>query len=960
MGDIYKAEDIKLKRTVALKFLPASFSRDQDAKKRLIHEAQSASSLDHPNICTIHEINETDDGQLFIAMSYYNGETLKDKIAKGPIEINKAISITRQICEGIKKAHQAGIVHRDIKPSNIFITSDGIVKILDFGIAKVIDETKLTVWEDTGGTINYMSPEQARGEKVDFLTDMWSLGVIMYEMLTGRKPFSGDYDHVVLFLIMNEEPKSITSLRSEVSSEFERIVNKTLSKYPSERYQKIDELLDDLRTEQEKLESVESGYLNKRTSDNKTAKNETFFSKNILRKIIPIAAMVLMVLFFLIFNPFKLKQTQNPISETSGNSLAVMFFENIPDPADKNHTGQMLTNLLITSLSQIKGLEVISRERLIDIQKEIGETDFNNLSPILAGQVAKNAGASRMLIGSILKENPVLTVTTRLIDVQTGKIISSQKVSDYPISQLFTLVDSLTYLLSSNFPKISVSKSEIRNIAAVTTNSQEAYRAYVEGVTLKHRNYFAEAKAAFKRAVELDSNFAMAYFYLSMFQQTSGEAFLSWKSFQKAVKLAGNVTECERLQILAVNYMKLNQRDKAIETLNQVIERYPHEIFPYTSLSVLYKYSLLDPKKMIEICRLGLKNNPSFNWFWNGQAYAFAYLNQRSEAFEAINNYINSTPFEPNPYDSKGDIYVWFMEYDSSSIEYKKAISLRRDFASSTNLGYYYTLRNNYADALQDFHMSGYKIPLVEIHRGQIVKAQKISSDLLNSQISQSELLSILQKKIHLSYETRQYPEMLRFAKVLSKELMKYPPEKIYGRNYIVWALAKLGRYSEAVNLLDSIQTDIAGTTPRLQFSADYLSAVISLEAGNNEKALKQFNKTFKLLPPNHEPNLFYSICLLKSGHLSKAVSEFQRLIYWPGNGSNYLFGDVIGSIAYWPVQAVKAHYWLGVAYEQLGKIEEAVKEYKKFLDTWKEADFDSPEITDANRRVLKLSNTIK
>jgi eukaryotic-like serine/threonine-protein kinase len=960
MGEVYKAEDTKLKRTVALKFLTSSFSSDIEAKKKLFHEAQSASALDHPNICTIYEIGETNDGQVFISMACYEGETLKEKIAEGSVKIEEALTIAIQICEGLNKAHKNGIIHRDIKPANIFITNDGIVKILDFGLAKAEDQTRLINIDDMGGTINYMSPEQVRGEKVDNRTDIWSLGIIMYEMITGKKPFKGDYDQAILFLIMNENPQPLTGLHSEVSIELERIVNTTLAKYPDERYQNIDEVLKDLRTEQNKLEYVKSGNLSAKTNDNIITKNKKLNQKKVLRKIIPIALTVLAALIFLIFNPFKSKQTQSSITETSRNSLAVMYFENIQDPEDKNHTGEMLTNLLITSLSQVKELEVISRERLMDIQKEIGETDFKNLSPILAGQVAKNAGASKMLIGSILQEKPSLSITMRLIDVQSGRIINSQKVTEFPEKQIFRLVDSLAYLMSNDFPVISVSRSEIKNVAKVTTNSMEAYRAFAEGLTLNYRNYFTEAKAAFEKAVKLDSNFAMAYFYLSIFQQTAGESLLSWKSFQKAVKLADNITECERLQILAVNYMKLNKRDKAIGILNQIIEHYPHEIFPYTSLTVLYKRSLLEPQKMIETCRLGLKNNPSFKWFWNGLAYAYAYLNQRNEAFDAIDNYINLMPFEPNPYDSKGDMYVWFMEYDSSSIEYKKAITLRRDFVSSTNLGHYNLLRNNYADALQYFHLSGYRIPLVEIHRGQILRAQKKSSALLNSQISQTELLRILPKKIHLSYETKKYSEMLRLAVSLSKELKKYPPEKIYGRNYIAWALAKLGKYSEAYKLLDSIRTDIVGTTPRLQVSADYLSAIISFEEGNYKLALKQFEKAFNFLPPNHEPNLFYSVCLLKCGHLSKAVSEFQRLVYWPGSNSNYLFGDVIGSIAYWPVQAVKAHYWLGVTYEKQNKKEEAIKEYKKFLEVWKDADFKSTEINDANKRILKLSESIK
>ena len=959
MGEVFKAEDIKLNRIVALKFLPSSFSDDKVAKERFIHEAQSTSALDHPYICTIHEIGETDEGQLFISMAYYNGETLKEKIKRGPLKVEEVLTITSQICEGLDKAHKSGIIHRDIKPANIFITNDGIVKILDFGLAKAKDQTKLSYIEEMGGTINYMSPEQARGEKVDFRTDIWSLGVIMYEMITGKKPFEADYNQAILFLIMNENPKQITSLLSDVPAEFDRIVNKTLAKYPDERYQNLAELVDELKFEQRKLEQDRTGYRGAKTGTDKISKNKILNNKNNLKIIIPTAITILAALIFLIFNPFQSIQTQSLIPERNGNSLAVMYFENIADPEDKNHTGEMLTNLLITSLSQVKDLEVISRERLMDIQKEIGQTDYKNLSPRLAGQVAKNAGVSKMLIGSILQENPALTVTMRLIDVQSGRIISSQKVKDFPVNQIFTLVDSLAYFLSSSFPVVSISKSELRDVTKVTTNSIEAYRAYVEGLTLNSRSYFTEAKAAFEKAVELDSNFAMANFYLSMFQQTAGEAFLSWKSFQKAVELADDVTECERLQILSVNYMKLNQRDKAIEILNQLIKQYPHEIFPYTSLTVLYKRSLLDPQKMIEICRLGLKNNPSFKWFWNGQAYAFAYLNQRSEAFDAVNNYINSTPFEPNPYDSKGDLYVWFMEYDSSCIEYKKAMNLRSDFISSTNFGCYNVLRRNYEEAMKCFHKSGYIIPAIEIHRGQIVNAQEKLSGLLNSQISRRQLLLILPQMIHLSYETRQYSEMLRLSQKLSEELRKYPPEKIYARGYIAWALVKQGRHLEAQKLLDSIRNDIGGITPRLQLSADYLSAIISMEEGNNEMALKQFKKAFDMLPPNHEPNLFYSVCLLKCGYLSKAVSEFQRLIYWPNDGSNYLFGDVIGSIAYWPIQAVKAHYWLGVAYEQQGLKKEAVKEYKKFLEIWKDADFDSPEINDANKRAFELSESI-
>jgi serine/threonine protein kinase len=247
MGVVYKAEDTRLKRTVALKFLAPEFTKDAEAKKRLLYEAQAASSLDHTNICSIYEIDETDDGQIYIAMAFYEGESLKQKIKRGPVALNQVIDITTQIAAGLKQAHEKGIVHRDIKSANIMITKENQVKIMDFGLAKLAGLTKLTMTGTTMGTAAYMSPEQARGEKIDHRTDIWSLGVVMYEMLTGLLPFRGDYDQAVTYSILNEAPEPITGLRTGVPIELERIVNKLMAKDPKDRYQHMDELPVDLK-----------------------------------------------------------------------------------------------------------------------------------------------------------------------------------------------------------------------------------------------------------------------------------------------------------------------------------------------------------------------------------------------------------------------------------------------------------------------------------------------------------------------------------------------------------------------------------------------------------------------------------------------------------------------------------------------------------------------------------------
>ena len=246
MGVVYKAEDTKLDRFVALKFLPQHLSQADVEKKRFIHEAKAASALDHPNICTVYEIDETEDGQMFIAMACYEGEPLKEKVERGPMAIEEAIDVATQISQGLAKAHSKEIIHRDIKPANLLITDDDIVKIVDFGLAKLASRTMLTKEGTTLGTASYMSPEQTQGAGVDHRTDIWALGVLLYEMVTGKEPFQGDYDQAVMYSILHEDPEPMTGLRTGVPMELERIVSKCLQKEPSARYQGLDELIVDL------------------------------------------------------------------------------------------------------------------------------------------------------------------------------------------------------------------------------------------------------------------------------------------------------------------------------------------------------------------------------------------------------------------------------------------------------------------------------------------------------------------------------------------------------------------------------------------------------------------------------------------------------------------------------------------------------------------------------------------
>jgi serine/threonine protein kinase/dienelactone hydrolase len=265
MGIVYKAEDTKLNRLVALKFLPRDLTRDQDIKKRFVHEAQAASALEHTNICSIHEINETAEGQLFICMGYYEGDTVEAKTKQGPLEVEEALDIAIQIAQGLDKAHKQKIVHRDIKSANIIITNEDVVKIVDFGIAKLAGQTRVTKDGSSVGTVSYMSPEQTLGKDVDHRADIWSLGIVMYEMLTGLTPFERDYEQAVVYSIINEEPQPIIQINPAIPTEMEQIVNKALQKNPDSRYPSAADMLNALKDYRDSLQFDEMKAFNLQT-----------------------------------------------------------------------------------------------------------------------------------------------------------------------------------------------------------------------------------------------------------------------------------------------------------------------------------------------------------------------------------------------------------------------------------------------------------------------------------------------------------------------------------------------------------------------------------------------------------------------------------------------------------------------------------------------------------------------
>jgi serine/threonine protein kinase/Flp pilus assembly protein TadD len=562
MGVVYKAEDNNLKRTVALKFLPTSFSSDEEAKKRFIHEAQSASALDHPNICTIYEIGESDDEQLFISMALYEGETLKAKIAKGKIEIDDAINIALQICEGLNKAHQNRIVHRDIKPANIFITNDGIVKILDFGIAKVKGHTRLTLMGATAGTLEYMSPEQARGEEVDYRTDIWSVGVILYEMLTDKLPFNGEYDQAVIYSILNQEPDL-----SKITKKLIPIVKRAIAKSPKERYQNAEEMITDLKL-------VRSGKRSKRNPMLLLRKTR---KASLIKKLIItiLAAVALSTVLYFYLN----KSLEEQITAPERKMIVVLPFRNLGPPGD-DYFAEGVRDEISNKLSSLSSLGVISRnsaEKYADSNKSSKE-------------IGKELGVDYILAGTIRwakskdKESRV-RIIPQLVRVSDDTNIWSDAF-DRTIDDIFDVQNEIAQNVVNKLGiKILLGQSVT---GPPPTQNLEAYDYYLKALKFHYGpSTGANIKACIKlyeQAIKLDSNYAAAYAQLSiayngLFKWYWDRDSLNLKKsawyLQKAKELNPNIAEVHLAQFFYYVWFTSDE-EKVFQELKKTLEIQPN------------------------------------------------------------------------------------------------------------------------------------------------------------------------------------------------------------------------------------------------------------------------------------------------------------------------------------------------------------------------------------------------
>jgi TolB-like protein len=683
MGVVYKAEDTTLGRAVALKFLPPELTRDAEAKERFIQEARAASALDHPNICNIHEVGETDDGQTFIAMAYYEGEDLKSRIGRGPLKLDEALDIAVQIAQGLAKAHGQGIVHRDIKPANILITKDGLVKIVDFGLAKLAG-AKLTKTGSTLGTAQYMSPEQARGEDVDARSDIFSLGAVLYEMLTAKHAFPGEYEQSTLYAILNQEPEPVTALRSGIPLELERIVKKALAKKPAERYQHADDLVVDLKSAaRESASTVARGSPSAATREmvRPPARRRSRALRIWLPAGLAVIAVVVAGAYSIISGKREAKKPAAPaaVSQFAApawrDSIAVLPFRDFSAAKDQEYFCDGMTEDIITKLSSVHDLKVISRTsamRYKDTDKSVRE-------------IARELGVGAILEGSIQKEKNEIRVNVQLIRAMDDAHLWAEKY-DRKLESVFqvqdeismAIVEALELKLTSQEEQ-GITKQPIDNVAAyeyylkayqeiarfdersidrALQNLQDgvtiigdnavlyagmayAYYQYVN-IGVRQEEYIEKSETYARKALTLDPDCAPAYLVLgnitSAFQGNQQEAV---RQYKKALSI--NPNDPILLRKLAVQYLFAGKRS----LVYPLVER-ARQIDPLTAARATIQFDIYMSEGrydlLLAFSKRWYESDPEGPMAEAAYAQALSYNHRFTEALPIIDRLAETSP----------------------------------------------------------------------------------------------------------------------------------------------------------------------------------------------------------------------------------------------------------------------------------------------------------------------------